>query len=171
LAAATVLALAVAVAVVLLTRGGSEEDRVEGRVPEGRAGLASVFPSLTEDCEQVEDPALAAKSEVYVCRSEDHVVRYSRWDDDYDRLAFFTSYMRLGPKPWVVHGEDVGSQWSYDGADDDFSLNPYRWVGTYEDLPFSVEVEGDSPHARVVGISEVEASAPDDVVREGAGQS
>jgi len=158
------LVLVVTVAVVLLTRGGSEEVRPAGSVPDGRAGMASVFPSLTDGCELVEEPQVEAKSEVYACRSDDHVVRYSRWPDGYDRLAFFTSYMGPDPKAWIVHGTVVGSQWTYEAAADDF--NPYRWAATYEDLPFSVEVEATSAHSRVIGISEVEAAAPDDVGRE-----
>ena len=125
--------------------------------------MASVFPSLTDDCEPAE-PAVAAKSEVYVCRADDHVVRYSRWEDDYDRLAFFTSYMGPDSKAWIVHGEDVGSQWTFDVSADE--PNPYRWSATYEDLPFSVEVEATTAHERVIGISEVEAAAPDQVDRE-----
>ena len=58
-------------------------------VAEGRAGMASVFPSLTEECDSIE-PAVEAKTEVYVCRTDTYLVRYSRWDDDYDRGASST---------------------------------------------------------------------------------
>jgi hypothetical protein len=125
--------------------------------------MISVFPSLTDDCDVVDQPAVEAKTEVYACRREEYVVRYSRWPDDYDRLAFFTNYMGDGSQAWVVHGEDVGRRWTFEADPDDF--NPYRWAATYQDLPFSVEVEATSDHDRVVGISEVEAAAPEDVDR------
>jgi hypothetical protein len=161
--AGAALVLVVTVAVVLLTRGENDRDRPRGDVPEGRAGMASVFPSMTDDCEPAE-PAVAAKSAVFVCQADDHVVRYSRWEDDYDRLAFFTSYMGPDSRAWIVQGEEVGSQWTFDVPGE--VPSPYRWSATYEGLPFSVEVAATTAHARVIGISEVEAAAPDEVDRQ-----
>ncbi len=162
LAAAAAVGLVVVV-VVLLTRPNDDDDQPSGTdqssqspVPEGRAGMASVFPSLTDECDSIE-PAVEAKTEVYVCRTDTYLVRYSRWDDDYDRAGFLDSFTGVAATAWSIRGEDAGEQWKYESADDP---NPYRWSATYADLPFSVDVEAVSAGARGVGIAAVEPTAP-----------
>jgi hypothetical protein len=161
-AAAVALVVAVVVAVVLLTRG-DEEGAAEGDVPEGPDGMATVFTSMTDACEHVDEPAVAAKTEVYICRTDDYYVRYSRWEKDYDRYGFFTSAIDPEPKTWLVQREDVGWQWTYEEPDDQF--RPYHWSATYEDLPFSVDVEAVTANALKQGIAVVRAAAPDDIDR------
>jgi hypothetical protein len=119
--------------------------------------MAAVFPSLSDDCDSVQ-PALDAKSEVYVCRTERYLVRYSRWEDDFDRGGFLDSFTGVESTPWTVDGVDVGEQWTYQSVGDP---NPYRWTATYTDLPFSVDVEAVSAKDRGVGIAVVVPSAPD----------
>jgi len=160
------VALVVVAVVVLLTRPGDDGDPAEAGeasgpsasqpVPEGREGMATVFPSLSEKCETVE-PALDAKTEVYVCRSEDYLIRYSRWEDDYDRAGFLDSFTGVASTAWTLSGEEVGQEWTYESSVDP---NPHRWTATYADLPFSVDVEGVTPKARGLGIAEVEATVP-----------
>ena len=118
--------------------------------------MASVFPSLTEDCDSI-DPAVEAKSEVYLCRTDTYLVRYSRWDDDYDRAGFLDSFTGVASTTWTVRGEDAGKQWKYESTGDP---NPFRWSATYEGLPFSVDVEAVSAGARGFGIAAVEPTAP-----------
>ena len=159
-AAAAALVAAAVVLVVLLTRPDDADDPTPDAepdpVPEGRAGMATVFPSLTDDCDSVE-PALDTKREVYLCRTDDYLVRYSRWDDGYDRAGFLDSFTGVAATPWTVDGEDAGKQWTYESADDP---HPYRWTATYADLPFSVDVEAVSAKDRGLGIAAVEPWRP-----------
>ena len=153
---------------LLLTRSGDDDDEpTDARtgsdsptpvptVPEGRAGMASVFPSLTDDCDSIE-PAVDTKSEVYLCRTDDYLVRYSRWDDDFDRMGFLDSFTGVASTDWTVRGEDAGKQWQYQSTG---NPNPYRWSATYADLPFSVDVEAASAGARGIGIAEVQPTVP-----------
>jgi hypothetical protein len=163
------IAAAAAVAVVVgVLLSGSDDDppgdgqgsdgsqSARGAVPEGRAGMASVFPSMTDECQEI-DPAVEAKSEVYLCRTDTYLVRYSRWDDDYDRMGFLDSFTGVASTAWTVRGADAGKQWKYESDGDP---NPYRWSATYADLPFSVDVEAASAGARGVGIAAVEPTAP-----------
>lgn len=165
LAGAVALVVVVVVVAVLLSRPG-DDDQPSGTgpssqdspspVPEGRAGMASVFPSLSDDCDSI-DPAVEAKTEVYVCRTDDYLVRYSRWEDDYDRVGFLDSFTGVASTTWTVRGDDAGKQWQYESTGDP---NPYRWSATYEGLPFSVDVEAVSAGARGIGIATVVPTAP-----------
>jgi hypothetical protein len=159
IAAVVVAVMAAVVGVVLVTRPDADpaSDVSPDDVPEGRAGMATVFPSLGDDCAWVE-PALDAKREVYVCRTEGHLVRYSRWDDDYDRAGFLDSFTGVDSTPWSVAGDEVGREWTYEATGDP---NPFRWSATYADLPFSVDVEALTTKDRGLGIAAVEALAPD----------
>ncbi len=166
--AGTAVVVVVVVVGLLLTRPGDDDDpsdtsessqgseTSQSPVAEGRAGMASVFPSLTEDCDSI-DPAVEAKSEVYLCRTDTYLVRYSRWDDDYDRAGFLDSLTGVASTTWTVRGEDAGKQWKYESTGDP---NPFRWSATYEGLPFSVDVEAVSAGARGIGIAAVEPTVP-----------
>ena len=161
LAAVAVVAVVAVVVGVALTRPGDDEDdeppaTAQSPVPEGRAGMASVFPSLTEDCESI-DPAVESKSEVYLCRTERYLVRYSRWDDDFDRVGFLDSFAGVASTTWTVRGEEAGRQWSYQSPSD---ANPYRWSAAFDGLPFSVDVEAVSAGERGIGIATVAAVVP-----------
>ena len=172
-AGALVLAGVVVGVALLLTRTGDDNDEPSATaqsqdqsqgpvhespspVPEGRAGMASVFPSLTDDCDSIE-PAVDTKSEVYLCRTDNYVVRYSRWDDDFDRTGFLDSFTGVSSTDWTVRGEDAGKQWQYQSSG---NPNPYRWSATYADLPFSVDVEAASAGARGIGIAAVQPTVP-----------
>ncbi len=170
--AALVLVVAVVVVVVLLTRPGDDDqpdDTAQGAVPEGRAGMASVFPSLTDDCQEKEDPAVETKTEVYICgtRTDPYQVWYSRWDEDFDWSNFFASVTSdatdVHSIHWMVRDQDVGREWTYQVADTDY---PYRWSATYYELPFSVDVLADSKRSRTLGIGAVKRTPPDAVDRE-----
>ena len=164
LAAIALALVCVVVVVLLLNRSGDDEPKTSaedlessaGPVPEGRAGMASLFPSLTDACDSIE-PAVEAKSEVYVCRTDDYLVRYSRWEDDFDRAGFLDSLTGVASTAWSIRGEDAGEQWKYESAGDP---NPYRWSATYDGLPFSVDVEAVSAGARGIGIAAVEPTTP-----------
>src|SRR3954452_7893646 len=76
-------------------------------VPSGRAGVATVFPSLDTTCAAT-SPVVDGKAEVYTCNGGDFVVRYPRWEPGYDRFATFSEDNRGLGSVWTVNHEFAG---------------------------------------------------------------
>jgi hypothetical protein len=161
--AAAALLLVAGLLVVLLTRQG--EEAKAGPVPEGRAGMASVFPSLSDECDPVDPPGMPVKTEVYLCDylgAKGYRVRYSRWEDGYDVVDFYnTTYPEAVSQDWVRQGKNVGERLTYEVKSDD--KTPYRWSEAYKDMPFSIDVEAKSEQARGSGIGVALGQAQDDI--------
>jgi hypothetical protein len=160
--AGAALLLVAGLLVVLLTRQGDEAKA--GPVPEGRAGMASVFPSLSDQCDPVDPPGMPVKTEVYLCDYLDdkgYRVRYSRWEDGYDVVDYYnTTYPKAESQDWVSRqGKKVGERLTYEVTDD---KAPYHWSEAYKDMPFSIDVEAKSEQARGLGIGVALGQAQDD---------
>lgn len=162
-AGAAAVVLVAGLLVVLLTRSGrgGEEETAAGSVPEGRAGMASLFPQLKEEhCDPVDPPGMKVKAEVYLCShvdDEDYQVRYSRWEDGVRPLDFYTNKYS-DAEDWVVKGQKVGERWTYRVLDNpDLS---YRWSAAFNDLAFSVDIEAATNKARDQGIGDITRWAP-----------
>jgi hypothetical protein len=156
------LLLVAGLLVVLLTRQGDKAKA--GPVPEGRAGMASVFPSLSDQCDPVDPPGMPVKTEVYLCDYLDdkgYRVRYSRWEDGYDVVDYYnTTYPKAESQDWVSRqGKKVGERLTYEVTDD---KAPYHWSEAYKDMPFSIDVEAKSEQARGLGIGVALGQAQDD---------
>jgi hypothetical protein len=128
--------------------------------PEGRQGLATVFPALDAGC--VTGPLVPGKAEAFVCDYPGFLVRYSRWQEDVDRVAYHDRANSEGLRsPWMVAGERVGLEWaSYEPGTDP---QPWQWSATYTSLPYSVSVEGETRAARAEGLRMLELRPPDQV--------
>ncbi len=130
--------------------------------PTGRAGLASVFPSLDEDCVR-KDTVVAGKAEVYECAYDDHLVRYTRWIRGVDRTAYYDEANPGAARdPWEIAGEQAGLQWTSFSADADENRR-YQWSASYAYAPYSVSVEAASDATRDAAKADVEARPPDEI--------
>jgi hypothetical protein len=130
--------------------------------PTGRAGLASVFPSLGEDC-VAKETVVTGKAEVYECAYDDHLVRYTRWVRGVDRTTYYDGANPGSARdPWEVAGEQAGLQWTSYAADADEDRR-YQWSASYADAPYSVSVEARSDATRDAAKAEVEARPPDEI--------
>ena len=130
--------------------------------PTGRAGLASVFPSLDEDCVR-KDTVVVGKAEVYECAYDDHLVRYTRWIRGADRTAYYDGANPGAARdPWEVAGEQAGLQWTSFSADADENRR-YQWSASYAYAPYSVSVEADSDATRDTAKAEVQARPPEEI--------
>ncbi len=141
---------------------GSRADAANGcPQPDGRAGMASVFPSLGPECEA--RPSREGKAELFVCVSRGLVIRYSRWDPFVDRIAYFQEANPAAfVATWRPGGTEAGVQWTSREATDSESQS-WQWSATYAGFPYSVSVEGATKADRRVGIERVRAVAPEAV--------
>ncbi len=127
-------------------------------LPAGREGMITVFPDLTQACAEVASP-IEGKAEVYECRHDGFIVRFTRWDEGFDKLAYYEVENRVESEPWEVGGEPAGLQWFSIEADP-AETDPYQWSAAYESLPFSLSVEGESSADRSSGVSELKLVPP-----------
>jgi hypothetical protein len=127
-------------------------------VPAGRAGLVTVFPSLSERCTET-DPLVGGKVEVFTCRGEGHVIRYTRWKPGFDRFAVFTEENGGSGGEWKLGGDLAGRRWSSQGTTSD-SVRHFLWTATYRAQPFSVEVQATTKAGRSAGVAAVKVVAP-----------
>ena len=135
---------------------GTSASRVEAcGVPYGRTGLRSVFPSLDKTCTGT-SPVVGGKVEVFTCRADGYVIRYTRWEPGFDRFAVFSADNRGLGSQWFVGRGFAGRRWvSREQTSND--LRHFKWTATYRAQPFSVEVQSTTLAGRTAGMSAVEA--------------
>ena len=119
--------------------------------PVVEASMRSVFPAST-GCEV--RPSGDGKVEVLLCRSSDHLVRYSRWTPGDGRFVYLDRENGAS-EPLAVEGRTVGRQWTSEEVGDP---EPWQWSATYDTLPFSVSVESRTEAGRTRGVEAVRAA-------------
>jgi hypothetical protein len=129
--------------------------------PTGRAGMATVFPGLDDSCTQVVSP-IEGKAEVYECAHNGFVVRYTRWDDGFDKERYYDIENQVSSQAWQVEGEDAGLQW-FSIENDPEEEQPYQWSGAYAGLPFSLSVEGETEADRSAGLAQLDLVRPSQI--------
>jgi len=140
----------------------SEADSAKGcPVPTGRAGLATIFPGLDDTCTIKESP-IEGKAEVYECLHDGFVVRYTRWDEGFDKEKYYDVENAVPSQEWQVDGEDAGLQW-FSVENDPEEEQPFQWSAAYAGLPFSLSVEGETQEDRSAGLTELELVPPSHV--------
>ncbi len=140
--------------------GSTGTDRLSCGAPTGRAGLATVFPSLAVDsnCHPV-IATVAGKAEVYECLHGNILLRYSRWNVGYDRYAYYDASNGLPGSEWYIGDEFAGRQWSsYDSSAGE--TRRYQWSASYRYSPFSVSVEGATEADRIDGKRLIQLALP-----------
>jgi tetratricopeptide (TPR) repeat protein len=143
--------------------GSSADGTSNCPLPVGAEGLATVFPSMQgSNCEQ-KDPTAPGKEELYECSGDGFVIRYSRWDADKDRFAFFDSNLdNAESRAWNLNGAEVGREWI--GLDDrENETRRFRWVASYTDAPYDVTVKGVDDTSMSAGIQTVQAKQPEQI--------
>ena len=130
--------------------------------PTGMDGLATVFDSMEDGCESVE-PALDDKAEIFECTYDSYTIRYSRWNDDYDKYAYLDEHIDDSETDdWFIDGVQAGRTWiGYD--DRESEERRYRWIGAYEDAPYDVTVKGVDEEGLEEGMRRVRAKQPDEI--------
>ena len=73
-------------------------------VPAGRAGMVTVFPDLTHACAEVASP-IEGKAEVYECLHDGFIVRFTRWDQGFDKERYYEVENQVASQPWEIAGE------------------------------------------------------------------
>ena len=139
----------------------SAPDAQECPVPAGRAGMATVFPDLTSACTQVDSP-IEGKAEVYECLHDGFVVRFTRWDQGFDKERYYEVENQVASQPWEISGEAAGLQW-FSLENDPAEEQPYQWSAAYAGLPFSLSVEGETSADRSAGLTELALVVPSQV--------
>ncbi len=142
--------------------GSSAADASSCTTPEGFEGLATVFSSMDDTCKSVQ-PNLSEKAELFECTYGNYSIRYSRWDDDYDRYAYLDGNIKgAETDQWTLDGVVVGRIWM--GLDERKSeARRHRWIGAYEDAPFDVTVKGVDQAGLEEGLLRVRARQPDQI--------
>ncbi len=142
---------------------GSPADDASGcATPEGFEGLATVFASMDDTCVSVE-PSLREKAELFECVYDTYTIRYSRWDDGYDRYGYLDANIKgAETDDWILDGVVVGRVWL--GLDERTSEDRrYRWIGAYQDAPYDVTVKGVDEAGLEAGYLQVRARMPDQI--------
>lgn len=143
--------------------GSSADGTSNCPLPVGQDGLETVFPSMQgSNCEE-KDATAPGKEELYECAHDGFVIRYSRWDADKDRFAFFDANLDgAQSRPWVLNGAEVGREWiGLDNRKDE--TRRFRWVASYTDAPYDVTVKGVDDTSMSEGIQLVQAKSPDEI--------
>ena len=117
---------------------------------------------MNENCEEKE-PSAEGKVELFECVFDTFTVRYSRWDEDVDRFAFFDEHIHNAESDtWSIDGVPAGRQWI--GLDDRTSEERrFRWIAAYENAPYDVTVKGVDEGALEEGIQSVVAKKPEEI--------
>lgn len=139
------------VADVICWDGEAVETASSCDMPVGKAGFASAFPSFDKRCRSRRSVA-AGKLEVWECKYEFYLVRYSRWDPSFDRFAYYNS---VNPdateREWFIDGDRAGTSWtSYEN--DANEPEKFQWSAAYDDAPYSISVESQSETGRAQGV-------------------
>ena len=135
--------------------GTSSSRAADCSVPSGRAGLATVFPSLDSSCAGTA-PVIGGNVEVFTCLRSGYVVRYTRWQPGFDRFAVFSADNRGPGSVWVVGRQFAGRRWASREQTGNGARH-FTWTATYRAEPFSVEVRSRTQAGRAAGMAEVEA--------------
>jgi hypothetical protein len=130
-------------------------------VPTGREGMAAVFPGLDDSC-TIKDSPIEGKAEVYECLHDGFVVRYTRWDEGFDKAKYYDVENEVASQEWQIDGEDAGLQW-FSVEHDPAEEQPYQWSAAYAGLPFSLSVEGETQEDRSSGLTELVLVPPSEV--------
>ena len=104
------------------------------------------------------------KIEIFECVFPDYTVRYSRWQQGFDRYAYFNRTNPNAEHPRVDHrgrlrrprpgsGWTTGPRWS----------GKFRWLASYRNAPYEVLVQGVDEEGRDAGWQSVEAKHPRDI--------
>lgn len=127
-------------------------------VPQGREGMATVFPALDDSCSPVGSP-VQGKVEVYECGYDGYLVRYTRWLKGYDKYAYYDIENQSDGSPWQLDGEQAGQQW-FSVESDATEGQPYQWSAAFRHHPFSVSVEGATSADRSAGVAALDVAPP-----------
>ncbi|WP_205472863.1 hypothetical protein [Nocardioides sp. SYSU D00038] len=121
--------------------------------------LTTVFPSLDPAaCAERGDILVVGKTEVWECKTPELLVRYTRWEDGFDRFGYYDEANRgFASTEWLVDGVLAGRTWE---STDRTVPRQEQWSATYRDWPFSVSVEATGDAVRDAGVAAVEALAP-----------
>jgi hypothetical protein len=141
--------------------GSTADGAVKCPTPTGRAGMATVFPGLDDACTQVASP-IEGKAEVYECAHNGFIVRYTRWDEGYDKERYYDIENQVPSQAWQVNSQDAGLQW-FSIETDPEEEQPYQWSAAYAGLPFSLSVEGETESDRSAGLAQLDLVPPDEV--------
>ena len=142
--------------------GSSAADAKSCPQPEGLKGLQSVFASLGDNCEK-KQPMVEGKIEIFECVFPDYTIRYSRWQQGFDRFGYFnrTNPNAVHPQ-WIIEGDSVGRAWV--GLDDRPEVTrKFRWLASYRSAPYEVLVQGVDVEGRDAGWQSIEAKHPRDI--------
>jgi len=141
--------------------GSKQDGSASCPLPAGADGMPNVFPSMN-DCQHVH-ASVAEKKELWSCTYDTYEIRYSRWDENADRYAFFDSHLHdPDTSEWSLEGSPAGRQW-LDVDTNQGEPNRYRWVATYENWPYDVTVKAVDEAARDEGMAQVSATPPDQI--------
>ncbi len=142
--------------------GSSAADAGSCPLPTGADGLRSVFPSMDDSCEQ-QNASAPGKAEVWECVYDTYTIRYSRWDDGFNKFDYFDSHIKNAETgEWTLGGVDAGRTWT--GLDDRTSEERrYRAIAAYADWPYDVTVKGVEQAAMEEGVKAVQEKTPDQI--------
>ena len=100
------------------------------------------------------------KVEIWECVYDEYTLRYSRWEPDFDRYAYFNETNEDATRDdWYIGDEEVGRTWV--GLDDrPTATRNYRWLASYRDAPYEVLVQAVDDEARDEGLAAVSAKPP-----------
>ncbi len=135
-------------------------------LPEGRAGMISVFPSIDDACTEGNADGgtmMSGKPELFECNQGDYTVRYSRWEEDFDRIGYLDSHSHGAQRSkWKVGGEVSGLRW-VGGVDEKADRLKFRWQASYGDYPYDVLVKAVDESAMEEGIATIEAKPQSEI--------
>ncbi len=142
--------------------GSTAADAQSCPQPEGLKGMQSVFPSLGDNCEK-KQPMVEGKIEIFECVFPDYTIRYSRWQQGFDRYSYFNRTNPNAEHPqWIIEGDSVGRAWV--GLDDRPDVErKFRWLASYRSAPYEVLVQGVDQEGRDAGWQSIEAKHPRDI--------
>ncbi len=103
------------------------------------------------------------KEELFECDYGTYVIRYSRWDTDFDTFAFLDEEITgATTDEWTIGDESAGRTWT--GLDDRESEQlKFRAIAAYSDWPYDVTVKGVDEAALQEGANRIEAKKPSEI--------
>ena len=130
-------------------------------MPQGLAGMSSVFASLENDC--VDGNAdggtmMTTKLELFECDRGSYTVRYTEWVDGFDHVGYIDAHSHDASRSrWRIQGEVSGFTWTGGIDDKATETRRFRWQASYRDYPYDVLVKGVDQAAMEEGIATVQA--------------
>jgi hypothetical protein len=100
------------------------------------------------------------KEELFECVYDGYTIRYSRWDDNFDKFAYFDEHIHGAETgDWSEGGVTYGRTWT--GLDDRTSEERrFRAIAAYADWPYDVTIKGVDEAALQEGANRVSSNAP-----------